>query len=166
MKILIVGRGIAGTALAGFLKKNADITLVDKFPQWDDIGYTIALWGNGRKILESLGVEHDILKESYEIPWDVFEDGEGHVLKQFTFKIFCPYGPTIVVTRTTLHRALITTLGEKVKVKFGTTVKEINQTSDGANVIFSDGEKGFFDLVVGADGIHSQVREMVFGKIT
>lgn len=164
MKILIVGGGVAGTALAGFLKNNADITLVDKAPQWGDIGYAIALWGNGRKILEKLGVEHDILKEGYEIPWNVFEDREGDVLKQFTFKIFRPYGPTVVVTRTTLHRALIKTLGEKVKLKLGTTIKEINQTPEGANVIFSNGEKDFFDLVVGADGIRSQVREMVFGK--
>lgn len=56
MKILIVGGGVAGTALAGFLKKHADVTLVDKAPQWGDIGYAIALWGNGRKILGKLGI--------------------------------------------------------------------------------------------------------------
>ncbi len=164
MKILIVGGGVAGTALAGFLKDKASITIIDKAPKWGDIGYAIGLWGNGRKVLDKLGVLHNVLTDGYEIPWNVFEDKNGGMLKQFTFNVFRPYGPTLVVTRTNLHKSLISTLNEKVNVRFGTTIKEIINDQNGVTVIFSDEKEEFFDLVVGADGIHSQVRDMVFGK--
>ncbi len=164
MKILVVGGGVAGTAFASFMQNDAEITLIDKTPKWGDIGYGIALWGNGRKILRALGAEHDVLKDAYEMPWSVFEDNKGNVLKQFTFDIFRSYGETIVITRTHLHKAIINTLGNKVKINLGVTVDKIFHEENGATVVFSDGKKEFFDLVVGADGIHSQIRDLVFGK--
>jgi 2-polyprenyl-6-methoxyphenol hydroxylase-like FAD-dependent oxidoreductase len=86
------------------------------------------------------------------------------VLKQFLLDAFRPYGPTIVITRTNLHNALIKSIGEKVKINLGVTVSEIIQENSKACVTFSTGEKEVFDLVVGADGIHSQIRDMVFGR--
>lgn len=51
MKILIVGGGVAGPTLAGFLKNTEhDITLIDQAPEWGDIGYAIALWGNDARV--------------------------------------------------------------------------------------------------------------------
>lgn len=164
MKILIVGGGVAGTALAGFMKGRADITLVDHAPKWGDIGYAICMWGNGRTILRRLGVEGEVMRSGYELPWDVFKDSQGHILKKVQMNFFKPYGNPIIVTRTDLHKALISTLDSRVKVSLGTTITSIRQRGQIATVTFSDGRKEAFDLVVGADGIHSKVRELTFGK--
>jgi 2-polyprenyl-6-methoxyphenol hydroxylase-like FAD-dependent oxidoreductase len=164
MKILIVGGGVAGPALAKFLKGKADITLVDKAPAWGNVGYAITLWGNGQKILKELGVDHTVLKMGYEVPWNVIEDHKGKILKTATFDVYRQYGPTSVITRSALQQALVKDLETFAKVKLATTILNIQQLDDGAEVTFSDNTKEKFDLVAGADGIHSVVRDLAFGK--
>ena len=165
MKILIVGGGVAGPALAGFLKNTEhEIVMIDQAPQWGDIGYAITLWGNGRKMLEKLGADHLVEKEGYEMPWSAFEDEDGNFLTDLQFSVFRPYGLTIVVTRTVLHRALIESMGDNVEVRFGTTVNKIEQDENRVIATFSDGKTEEFDLLVGSDGIHSKVRQLVFGS--
>jgi 2-polyprenyl-6-methoxyphenol hydroxylase-like FAD-dependent oxidoreductase len=164
MKILIVGGGVAGLALASFLQDHDEVTVVEKAHQWGDVGYAIALWGNGQKILRELGAEHDVVKEGYEIPWGAIFDKHGDLLNKFPLEVLRKYGAGIIVTRTTLHHALIKTLTDSVRVFFGTTLTKLTQESHGATVTLSNGTTEFFDLVVGADGIHSQVRDMVFGQ--
>ena len=164
MKILIVGGGVGGPALARFMKDHAEITLVDKAPAWGNIGYAITLWGNGQKILRDLGVDNKVLKDGYEIPWNTMEDRKGRILRVAFFDIYRRYGPTMVVTRSALQQALVKDLENSVKIKLGMTVASIVQDEKSATVIFSDGSTENFDLVVGADGIHSVVRELVFGK--
>ena len=163
MKILIVGGGVAGPALARFLKGKAEITLVDKAPQWGNIGYAITLWGNGEKILRELGVDQKVFKGGYEIPWSVFEDKKGKILSAFFFDIFHSYGPTEVVTRTALQQALVEGIESFANIRLGTTISEIKQDGREVTVTFSDGTADKFDLVAGCDGIHSVVREKVFG---
>lgn len=164
MKILIVGGGVAGTALAGFMKGRADVTLIDKAPKWGDIGYGICMWGNGRTILRRLDIEQQVVDAGYELPWDVFENSQGHVLKKIQLKVFKQYGSPIVVTRTDLHKALVSTIDKRVNTRLGVTITRIRQRGQIATVTFSDGRKEAFDLVVGADGIHSKVRELTFGE--
>ncbi|HEV7424143.1 MAG TPA: NAD(P)/FAD-dependent oxidoreductase [Candidatus Paceibacterota bacterium] len=166
MKILIVGGGVAGPALTQFLKDSADITLVDKAPLWGNIGYGINLWGNGQKILKDLGIDQEVLKEGYEIPWNVFEDKKGKILSTILFDVFHPYGSATIVTRSALQQALVKDLEKyrNIKIKLNTTVSNIIQNNTSVEVAFSDGSKDIFDLVVGADGIHSQIRDMVFGN--
>src|SRR3954469_25977185 len=151
MKILIVGGGVAGPALARFMKDDAEITLIDKAPAWGNIGYSISLWGNGQQILKELGLEHVVSKEGYEIPWDALEDKKGKLLSVALFDVFHPYGPTIVVTRTALQQALVKDIEKSVRVKMGTTITELINEKNGVSVTFSDGSSDTFDLVAGAD---------------
>ena len=162
-KILIVGGGVAGPALARFLKDFAEITLVDKAPAWGNVGYTISLWGNGEKILNDLGLEHKILKRSYQLPWSSFDNKKGKLLSYFMLDVFRSFGPTVIVSRTDLQQALVKNLEEKVKIKMNATVAEIKNETESVAVTFSDGTKDVFDVVVGADGVHSKVRDLVFG---
>lgn len=163
MKILIVGGGVAGPAFARFMKDRAEITLIDKAPMWGNIGYAITLWPNGQKILSELGIDHKVLKAGYEIPWSAIEDKKGKILSAFFFNIFHSYGSTVAITRTALQQALVKDLESFTNVKLGTSLSGLKQDNTGVTVTFSDGNTAKFDLVVGADGIHSEVRELVFG---
>ncbi len=163
MKILIVGGGVAGPALAGFLKDFADVTIVDKAPVWGNIGYAISLWGNGQKILNELGLEHEIIKKSYPLPWNAFENKKGRVISYFMLDVFRSFGPTVVISRTDLQQTLVKNIEGKVKVKMNNSVVEIKEEAESAKVTFTDGTHESYDLVVGADGVHSKVRDLVFG---
>lgn len=164
MKILIVGGGVAGLGLAGYLGDRADITLIDHAHKWGSIGYSIFLWGNGRAMLRRLGVDQQVYGKGYVLPWDIFEDSHGHHLKKIYLKVFKTSGSPIIVARSDLHKALVNKLHSKTKVRLGVTVSSIRQQKYGTAVTFSDGSKATYDLVVGADGVHSRVRDVVFGK--
>jgi 2-polyprenyl-6-methoxyphenol hydroxylase-like FAD-dependent oxidoreductase len=164
MRILIVGGGIAGTALASFLQDTAEVTIAEKASHWGTIGYVIILWANGQRMLRELGIDRIVLKNSYQIPWIAFSDKHGRVLQKLAFDQFNHYGPTIGVTRTDLHQAIAGSLSSKVKTLFGTTVAYLHSEKNQTIVTFNDGHQEPFDLVVGADGIHSQIRDQVFGS--
>lgn len=166
MKILIVGGGVAGPALAGFLKndKEIEITLIDKAHAWGDVGFGITMWKTGRTILEKLGAWHDVEKYSYEVPWHVFETSNHIVTNQHSFRNIKKYGPFISIKRTDLHKAITKQMGKRVDVRLNTTAVSINNKKNEVDVEFSDGTKETFDLVVGADGIHSQTRKMTMGE--
>lgn len=165
MKILIVGGGIAGCACAALLKKYdvADVVLIEKAPEFRNIGYLIALWETGRKILRELGVDDAIAnKNSFEFTNDIIFDKSGRLLKEVPFELFKKLGPTVIIKRAALHEGLFGLL-TGMDIRFNTTVERILQGDGVAIVEMSDGKKETFDLVIGADGIHSSVREKVFG---
>src|SRR3989344_5392730 len=164
MKILIVGGGVAGPALAGFLKDQAEITLIEKAPEWGNIGFAIALWSNGQKILHELGIAEEVLAGGFEIPRTCFYNHRGKLLKEFTFDMMGKAGSSIVVTRSALQQALTKKIeNTSVRIKMSTTIKTISQDETSVRVVFSDEGTDTFDVVIGADGIHSQVRDLMFG---
>lgn len=164
MKVLVVGGGMAGLGLAGFLQNHVQVTVVEKASHWGDVGFAIMLWDTGQKLLRELGADHDVMQEGYKMPWAAVMSKEGEVLNQLTLDLLEKYGKPIVVTRTTLHHSLINVLHPNTRVFFKTTVKKLTQEQHGVTVELSNGVTEFFDLVVGADGVHSQIRDMVFGK--
>ncbi|MFD1732964.1 FAD-dependent monooxygenase [Deinococcus malanensis] len=73
------------------------------------------------------------------------------------------YGGAVALHRAALQDVLGQGLGEQVR--FGTTVQALRQDHQGVDVTFSDGSRHRFDVVVGADGLHSSVRGLVFGDV-
>ena len=165
MRILIVGGGIAGCACAALLKKYGigEITLVEKAPEFRNIGYLIALWSTGRKVLKELGIDEQVVKDGCQLDSDLVLDKSGRLIKAIPHEDFKSLGSTIVIKRADLHSGLFGLLRD-INVRFNTTCKKIQQTGDSVIVEFSDGAAETFDLVIGADGIHSSVREQVFGQ--
>lgn len=159
MKVLVVGGGIAGMAAAALLHRQGhDVLVVDNAPEYRHIGFGIYLWHYGRQVLNELGIGHDLLKKEYMLSRAVIQNARGRTLNYLPYSAYGSYRP-VSIHRADLHEGLRAAVAG-VPVRFGTTVAEIAQDDAGVTVRFSDGATGRFDLVVGADGIHSSVRTL------
>ncbi|MCA9756276.1 MAG: FAD-dependent monooxygenase [Candidatus Eisenbacteria bacterium] len=165
MRILIVGAGVAGMTLAALLRRQGlDPTMVEKAPNLDHAGYMLGLWPLGYRVLHGLSLYDRFAAES--IPGNHYEvrSDDGSLVHNWSMEpISRKFGPNLSCTRPQLVRLLREELGD-LDLRYGTGVSSIEQGNSDVLVEFTDGSSGEFDLVVGADGIHSQVRALVFGE--
>jgi FAD-dependent urate hydroxylase len=165
MKILIVGAGIGGLTLASFLKDSAiDFDIVERSKNLDLQGFSIGLWNNGRHILSKLGLAEKFDKEGSKIHHYKICDGKGKILKDFDLHDFySSYGIGYThISRASIHSWLLDIVGRE-KIQLDSHILAIKDTGKEVEVEFQTGEKKIYDLVAGGDGIHSQVRKLVFG---
>lgn len=157
-KILIVGGGVAGLSLASFLEKSgSNYLVVEKAPEWKTIGYFLAIWSNGLRVFEKLGLDQKLRSESRRIPGFRIYNEKSRLIYQTKFDSFLEI---YECERDTVHRILRDSVPTQ-KVKLNTTVKEIVKEGERARVYLSDGTDDLYDLVVGSDGINSSVRPYV-----
>lgn len=166
MRVLIVGGGIAGLSLAAFLKeKNIDCEIAEKAANYDNLGYAINIWNNGRAMLEKLGLEHKFDHAGIAEPDYFLATGKGKIMKLFHMHDFHKkYWPAFTsIHRSDLHYMLMDKIKD-VPFRMSHSVNNVIDLEDSVEVEFNNGDKVEYDLVVGADGNKSQVREVVFGK--
>ena len=172
-KVLIVGAGIAGCAAAiALADRGMQVTLIEKQAEWRFQSSGIFIYSNGLEALREVGVLPRILEAGFGIAdgRNVYLDHEGAPIVD----VFYPASsggavPILGIKRAEMHRILagrLDALG--VDIRLATTVEKIDAPSgaDHAQVTLCDGSVQRFDLVVGADGIRSQVREAVTGPLT
>ncbi len=165
MKILIVGAGIGGLTLAAFLKDSTvDFEIIEKAAEWKSQGYSLGIWNNGRHILNKLGIADRFDKEGSRIRHYVVCDGKGKVMRKYDLtEFYRRYAIAYThIDRDSLHKWLIERVGGNIRL--GVQIKSVSQGADDVTVEMSDGQIRKYDLVVGADGIHSHVRSLIFGN--
>ena len=164
MKILIVGGGVAGVTLAYFLQKNHKVTIIEKTASWRTIGYGIGIWQSGLSILKKIPLTSEFWNSGYQVEQGATLSANGNILYQMPFDMMTK-GQSIAITfeREILHNA-INNLLTNIDVRFNTTLKYISQSTSETEVEFFDETKEKFDLIVGADGIRSTIRSMIFGE--
>ncbi|WP_264782357.1 FAD-dependent monooxygenase [Haladaptatus sp. T7] len=166
MRILVVGGGIAGLTLAGLLEQRGlSPDVVEKSSNYGGLGYTLSLWPAGSNILKGLGKYDELLDNADQFEEYHVLDHDGTHLHGYDMgSLADEYGETYLIWRPNLVDVLQETISEE-NLRMGTTVTEIDQHSDEVDVTFTDGTTATYDLVVGADGIHSKVRDLVFGEV-
>ena len=162
-RVLIVGGGIAGLALAPMLARTGDeVEVVERERAWRPAGTGMYLPGNAARVLRAFGLEAQVASRAVEIARQRFYDHHGRLLCEVDVaELWAAVGPCLAVHRAELHARLREAASE-VPIRIGLTVERLAQRDGTVSVDFSDGTSGAYDLVVGADGIHSAVRRLAF----
>jgi 2-polyprenyl-6-methoxyphenol hydroxylase-like FAD-dependent oxidoreductase len=167
-RILIVGGGIAGLTLARALHRQGfTAELVERSPGWQATGAAIQLHANGLRILDALGLGKEVEQAGTVVRHWLFCDQDGEVLFDLDLEdLWGEVGPCpdIAIDRPRLHQILVAGAAA-VPCRFGTAVASLSQDEQRVQVGFSDGSSSDYDLVVGADGTYSTVRQLLMGTV-
>ncbi len=166
MRIVINGAGIAGPTLAYWLARSGhEVLLVEQAPQLRTGGYVIDFWGIGFDIAEKMGLIPQLMKLGYQVQEVCFVDRHGRRNGGFRTGVFnrLTGGRFTSLRRSDLAATIYSTLDKRVETLFGDSIATIEEQDNGVRVGFDHATARNFDLVVGADGLHSRVRGLVRG---
>jgi 2-polyprenyl-6-methoxyphenol hydroxylase-like FAD-dependent oxidoreductase len=165
-RVLIVGGGLSGTSAALALQREGiHVELIEREPVWGALGTGITLMSPALRALDQLGVLDKCLAAGNGCSEMSLFDVDGNVLHELHIHgLVAGYPAVAGMMRPELHRILAEAATEAgTSVRTGTTVVSLDQTDGAVDVELSDGSKESFDLVLAADGLRSQIRDMVFG---
>jgi 2-polyprenyl-6-methoxyphenol hydroxylase-like FAD-dependent oxidoreductase len=165
-RILISGAGIAGPTLAWWLRRSGfEPTLVESAPAPRTGGYVIDFWGVGYDVAERMGLISTLREVGYSLREVRIVDELGRRIAGFDGNAFqgATRGRYLSIMRGDLAQAIYSRIDAEVEAMFGDTITVLEQDDNGVTVGFRHGPSRRFDLVVGAGGLHSVVRSLVFG---
>jgi 2-polyprenyl-6-methoxyphenol hydroxylase-like FAD-dependent oxidoreductase len=165
MRVLIVGAGIAGPTLAYWLHRlGHQPTLVESAHELRRGGYLVDFWGAGFDVAERMGIVPELRRRGYLFTEARAVDRAGR--RVASIKPSAIMGSTkryISVARSDLSAVIYHALDGAAELILDDTVQALTDDGDRVRVSFESGGARDFDLVVGADGLHSRVRRLAFG---
>jgi len=165
LSILIVGGGIAGlTSAIALRQKGFAVEIVEKDPDWSVYGVGIIQQSNVVRAVEQLGIIDDYLEASFPFERiDVFKPDGELVAKIPAPKLTDKYPAQLGIGRRALQKLLADkAISLGTSIRLGVIVTEMQQDDSGTQVSFSDDTSKHYDVVIGADGVYSQIREIIF----
>ncbi|WP_157429300.1 FAD-dependent oxidoreductase [Aequorivita sublithincola] len=165
LNILIIGAGVAGLTCANLLKRQGSkFQIVEKesLGNFNGSGYMLGLLPLGGRVLTELDLDKEYFEQSIEMTDYEIHKENGTLNKAYSLNfINKDYGSYRGIGRKELISILTKSIGNE-HIQFDTTITEIQQKENLVIVIFSDGKKDSFDLVIVADGIHSETRKLLW----
>ncbi|KAA0021799.1 FAD-dependent oxidoreductase [Antrihabitans cavernicola] len=163
---MVAGASIAGPALAHWLdRRGAEVTVVERTPGLRPGGQAVDARGIAKEAIVRMGLDAQVRAARTDTAGAYNVDADGNVLE--TFRADDDGGDgyisEIEILRGDLSRVLHDDTRDGVEYVFGDRIVELTQDADGVDVVFDGGDRRRFDLVIGADGLHSATRAMVFG---
>jgi 2-polyprenyl-6-methoxyphenol hydroxylase-like FAD-dependent oxidoreductase len=160
--VLVVGGGTAGCALATLLgRAGVAVEIVERKPGFTTYGSGITLQGAALRVLREIGVWEELRRYGFEFDSLGLRSADGRLLAEIPDAR--TGGPDLPATlgayRPKLAEVLATAAADAgAKLRCGATVESFTQDADGVDVVFAGGDTGRFDLLVGSDGVRSQIR--------
>lgn len=166
MKAIISGAGVAGLTLAARLGAAGwRVVLLERAAGLPSPGYMIDFFGPGYTAAERLNLLGRLREVSYHIPQIVWLDQTGTPVARLHYSNVehALGGRLLTLMRGDLTRTLFAAVTRSTEVRFGQTIDSIHLGSGRVEVQLSDGARETGDLLVGADGMHSRVSELLLG---
>ncbi|UQN08979.1 FAD-dependent monooxygenase [Deinococcus sp. QL22] len=160
-RVLIVGAGIGGLGLAqALIRTGMQVKIIEKVACWRPVGAGLILSGNALRVMNRLGLSESLMQVGHPLAAASLTDAGGRLLQTISYGAS---GGAVALRRADLQAVLSQGLTEQIY--FATTLQALHQTTEGVDVTLSDESAHQFDVVVGADGLHSAVRHLVFGDL-
>jgi 2-polyprenyl-6-methoxyphenol hydroxylase-like FAD-dependent oxidoreductase len=142
-----------------------EVTLVERAPRLREGGYVVDFWGAGFDVADRMGIVPRLMDEGYRFREAREVSSSGRRIAHFDPRnvIGISGGRFVTIGRSDLSRAIHDAANGNVETVFGDTVTSLVEDAERMHVEFEHGAPREFDLVVGADGLHSRVRRLAFG---
>jgi 2-polyprenyl-6-methoxyphenol hydroxylase-like FAD-dependent oxidoreductase len=160
-RILISGASVAGPALAYWLARHGFTpTVVERAPRLRGGGYAVDFRGAAHlSVLEKMGILDRIRAEQTHLATTTYVDEDGRPVAEMPAGIFAG---DVEILRGDLGRILYEATRDGTEYVFGDSITSLRQDAGGVHVTFARAAPRTFDLVIGADGLHSNVRRLAF----
>ncbi|MEU9554263.1 FAD-dependent monooxygenase [Streptomyces fumanus] len=165
-RILVSGAGIAGTALAYWLtRRGCAVTVVEKAATVRSGGYPVDVRGAALEVVREMGLLPGLREAHVDLRRLTFLDcGGGEVASLHPHAVTGGVtGEDLEVRRGDLTDALHSAVRDDAEFLFRDSIDTLDRSGTGVDVTFHGGRQRTYDLVLGADGLHSRTRELVFG---
>ena len=165
LSIAIIGAGMGGLATAAALRRvGIDVTVYEQATQFARLGAGIQIGCNAMQVLRGLGLEARLRAQSfYPRSWNNWRTGEVKFDMNFGKSAEHKFGaPYLLAHRGDLHAALASAVPDEC-VRLNHKLVGLDETGEGVRLTFADGATAVADAVIGADGVRSVVRDMLFG---
>ncbi|WP_367209559.1 FAD-dependent oxidoreductase [Sphingobacterium sp. R2] len=165
--ILITGAGIAGLTAANFLAQQGHrVTLVDRTPAFSKAGFLISLKSFGVKIMDELGLTQALKSASSPSETVDFVETDETIIQSIAYdKMNENIERSVLISRGGLHEVLHDAIKSDVEILFDTTLVQVNEKGDYAEVKLSNGKTLCVDLIIVSEGLRSATRQQYFKDV-
>lgn len=160
MNVLISGAGVAGVTLAELLTRSGHRgTIVERAPALRHTGYAVDFRGAAFDALSELGILDDVRQHDTKMTGTAVVDRDGVQVDLLPAEAFAG---ELEVPKHVLNELLYGLTVDHVEYRFGTSIASLSQTEAAVTAELTDGSTETYDLVFGADGVYSKVRQLAF----